>query len=253
MRLSDYLKEMGMNQPIGNSFDIIGDIIIINFPEKFGKQKQVALALMKIHKNVKTVCKKIGRIEGEERIPHTRKILGNGTETVHRENGFSFKLDVKKVFFTPRMQNERARVLVQIKEGERVLDMFSGVGPFSIPAAKKAEVCSIDLNPYAVKYLKKNAEMNKVKLTPFEGNCRIVVRKHRLKGFDRVIMNFPSKAKDYLDVALASVKKGGTVHFYTFEKDDRAKFGNEVKVISRNPCGDIAPGVFRVCYDLVKK
>ncbi len=252
MKLKDKLEELGI-QDIGSSFDIIGDVIIIQFPDKFKGQKKVASVLMDIHKHVKTVCKKIGKIEGEERIPKIVKVLGNGTETIHKENGFSFKLDVKKVFFTPRMQNERLRVINQIKKDEKVLDMFAGIGPYAIPAAKKSNVYAIDINPPAIKYLKENAKLNKVQLSSFVGDCKKIIKKQDLKSFDRVIMNFPKGAINFLDIAINSVKKGGIIHLYCFEKEDRIKIDKRLKLISRNLCGDIAPGVFRVAYDLMKK
>ncbi len=148
------------------------------------------------------------------------------------------------------MQNERMRVIKQVKKNEKVLDMFAGVGPFAIPIAKKAHVCAIDINPYAIRYLKENARINKVELRIFEGDCKKIIK--NLGEFDRIIMNFPKGSKNFLDIALKHLKKKGIIHFYTFEKKDEL---NKKNIVIRGKyfCGDVAPGLSRVCYDLVKK
>ena len=230
------------------TFDIIGDVAVISEREDIDN---IVEEIKKTHKHVKTICIKKGKIQGEERIPKIEVMWGDGTETIHKENGFRFKLDVKKVFYTPRMQNERAIVISKVRSNERVLDMFAGVGPFAIPIAKKAkQVVAIDINKHAIKYLKENAKLNKVNVKTYVGDCREIIRKENLTEFDRIIMNFPKGAKEYLDVALKAGRKGTIIHFYTFEKQERMKFSEDFEVLERRTCGDVAPGLFRVAYDL---
>ena len=229
------------------TFDIIGDVAVVN---EINNKKELIKIIKERHKHIKTICQKIGKIEGEERIPKIRVIWGKETETIHKENGFKFKLDVKKVFYTPRMQNERAVIISKIKPNEKVLDMFAGVGPFAIPIAKKARVTAIDINKDAISYLRKNCIINKVLVKSFVGDCREIILQEKLKGFDRIIMNFPKGSVNFLKTAVSAGKKGTIIHLYIFEKDEKTKFPKELRIIEKRSCGDIAPGLMRVVYDL---
>ena len=137
----DYLTENMEKGKLNKSFDIIGDIAIVKFDGKLKKNDKINAAetLLTKNKNVKKIFEKIGMINGEERLPKLRQLIGKGSVTLYKENGFSFYVDVKKVFFSPRMSNERLRVINQIRNEENVLDMFCGVGPFAIPTAKKCK------------------------------------------------------------------------------------------------------------------
>ena len=154
-------------EELTTSFDIIGDIAILMVPDGLEpKEKEIAKALLKVHRNVKTVCKRVGAIKGEYRVRPLKIIAGEQrAETEYREHGCLYKLDLAKVFFTPRLATERGRVAEQVNKGETVVDMFAGVGPYSILIAKggKAKkVYAVDVNEDAVKYLKENIEANHV-------------------------------------------------------------------------------------------
>ncbi|MCD6547256.1 MAG: class I SAM-dependent methyltransferase family protein [Nanoarchaeota archaeon] len=253
---------------VRRSFDIIGDIAQVEIPEELkSKEKIIAEAIMKVHKNVKVVVKKIGPTAGEERIRPVKVIAGEKrTETVHIENKFKFKLDLNKVYFSPRLGSEHLRVINQIKPNEVVFDLFAGVGPFAIPAAKRAKkVVAIDINPYAIKYLKENARINKVenKIEAYVGDCREVVKKHKWKQkADRVIMNLPAHSGEFLDVAFYVAKKGAIVHFYYFLKEEELfegavkkikeaekEYGRKTRILNKKKCGQLAPRVWRVVID----
>ena len=80
-----------------------------------------------------------------------------------REQGVRFQLDFEKVYWCSRLSTERDRLLKLLKKGETLLDLFCGVGPLAIRAAKNGlNVIANDLNPDCYKYLLKNAEINKV-------------------------------------------------------------------------------------------
>lgn len=272
MNIVDLLKDKLSQEElkiVPRSYDIIGDIAIIEIDEKLRKrEKEIANALLKLHKNIKVVCKKIGITKGEERVRPIKVILGEKrTETIHIENGCRYKVDLNKVFFTPRLANERLRVANQVNEKEKVIDLFAGVGPFSILIAKrrKANVIAIDKNKYAYELLLENIRINKVneKVCAFLGDCREVVEKQKLINCaDRIIMNLPKNAGDFLDVAFKCAKKNATIHFYYFLKEeelfDRAinlieekagEFGRKIKIINKIKCGDLAPRVYRIVID----
>lgn len=254
---------------VKRAFDIIGDIAIVEIPQGLeGKERLIAEAIAKFHKNVKVVCKKAGAVSGEERIREVKVIFGEErTETIHFENNCKFKLDVSKVFFTPRLASERLRILKKVRKNEVVVDLFSGVGPYAIQIAKFSDpkvVYAIDKNPNAYNYLVENIRLNKVqgKVIPFLGDCREVVKKVGIKGVDRIIMNLPKSADNFLDVAFGICKKGSVVHFYYFLREEELfskgediikknalKFGREVKFLEERKCGELAPRIYRVVID----
>jgi len=106
-----------------------------------------------------------------------------------------------------------------------VADLFAGIGPFSITIAKRASpsaVYAVDINPAAIDYLKRNIKLNHVTgVVPMLGDIRNVAGK--LPKADRLIMNLPHSAFDFLQVALGMARPGATVHFYDIiEPDKRA-------------------------------
>ena len=258
-------KELAL---VGRGFDLIGDIAQLEISDELKKkEKIVANTVMELHKNVKVVVKKIGATSGEERIRPVKVIAGEKrTETIHIENGFRYKLDINKVYFSPRLVTERARVTSQVKPKEIVFDLFAGVGVFTIPSAKKAEkVIAIDINKNACFYIKENAMLNKVfsKIDIYCGDCRRIIEEQKFKNCaDRIIMNLPMHAGEFLDVAFKIAKKGAVVHFYCFLPEAElfegafqkikaaAKIaGKKVKFLETRKCGQLASRVWRVGVD----
>jgi tRNA (guanine37-N1)-methyltransferase len=209
------------------SYDIVGDIAILEIPPELENYKDlIGEAVLILHKNVRTVLAKASSIHGTFRTRELAIIAGDRkTETTHREHGCVYRLDPSKVYFSPRLAYERNRVASQVQENEIVIDMFAGVGPFSVLIAKKhrnIKVYAIDINPDAVKYLKLNIMANGVqgKVFPLLGDARVLI-KEKLRGIaDRVIMNLPAQAIAYIDVACEALSpKGGIIHFYEFASE----------------------------------
>lgn len=207
------------------SYDIVGDIAIVRVHEILKpKAHVIAEAIMKTHKRVKTVLLQTSPIFGEFRLRDLQWIAGeNKTETIHREFGCLFKVDLKQVYFSPRLSHERMRIAKIARPNEVVINLFAGVGCFSIIMAKFSKidkVYSIDINPTAVRYMRENVELNKVegRVILIVGDAKEVAEK-RLKNLaDRVLMPLPEKAYKYLDQALIALKRsGGYVHYYAFE------------------------------------
>ncbi len=246
------------------AFDVVGDIAIIEVDEELRKkEKVIAQTLLGLHKNLKVVCRKEGQHEGEFRTQKMKVLAGeNRLETEHRENNCRFRVDVEKVYFSPRLSTERKRMAEEVKEGENVLVMFSGAGPYPIVIAKNskaAEIVGIEKNPEGHKYALLNAKLNKTdNVTFYVGDVRDVAIR---KKFDRVLMPLPKGGEDFLDVALKRVKPGGIVHFYDFLhindfhlarlKVLRAckKAGIRFRTIALRRCGQSAPRFFRVILD----
>jgi tRNA (guanine37-N1)-methyltransferase len=247
------------------AFDIIGDIAQISLPEDLEKkEKLIADAIIKQHKNVKTVVKKVSATKGVKRIRQVEVIAGDKrTETMHKENGCRFLLDLNKVFFTGRLSDERMRVARQVKENEVVVDLFAGIGPYSVLISKMHQDCkvyAIDINRDAVDYLMRNIALNRVKnIRPIHGDSSIVAKKLG-RIADRLIMNLPETAYEFLELVPLVAKKGGVVHFYCFLQEEelfdgavdviKKKLG-DVKIVDKRICGDIAPRTYRVCIDFI--
>jgi tRNA (guanine37-N1)-methyltransferase len=223
---------------VSKSFDVIGDIAIIEFsPTAEPFEKSIAEAVMKVHKNVKTVYSKAGPITDNQRVRPLHYVLGvNRTETIHKELGCRFKIDISKAFFSPRLSGEHKRVAEQVKPGECVVDMFAGVGPFSILIAKRlsdVQIHAIDANPEAAKLIEENARMNKVqdRIKVWAGDARAVVKNNLIGVATRVIMNHPSQAREFLEPACETLRReGGIVHYYTFADglDSESKASKEL-------------------------
>ncbi len=199
------------------SFDVIGDMAIIKLPDDLDPYKaQVGLALRRAFPRLATIALDKG-VKGELRVRDLEVIAGGpSTETLHTEYGVRLLVDPSRTYFNPRLSNERFRIARLVKEGEVVIDMFAGVGPFSLMIARHARpevVYAIDLNPDAIGYLERNIALNRVdNVVPLVGDARSVIR--GLPSADRLIMNLPHSALDFLADALANLRPGGTVHIY---------------------------------------
>ncbi len=206
------------------SFDVIGDVAVVEFPPELSEyERVVAGGILKVHKNVNAVFAKAGPVSGDDRIRPLRHLAGEDrTITVHKEFGCRFKVDLAKTYFSPRLSTEHQRIASMVKPGECVVDMFAGVGPFSILIAKrlqKVEVHAIDSNPEAARLIEENVRLNRPKgvVKTWAGDARTVVEKNLHGKATRVIMNLPSKATEYVDVACNALQEeGGTLHYYTF-------------------------------------
>jgi len=207
------------------SYEMVGDIAVLTAVDLTGENEQlVARALMTLHKNIKVVAKRISPVEGVFRKRKMKIIAGeNRTETMHKENGCRYKLDLEKVYFNPRLASERNRVASQVERSgeEEIIDMFAGVGPFSIQIAKRApqsHVTAIDANPDAIRYLRENIELNGVRnIEAIEGDIKEIHERFSNKA-DRIIMNLPKSAYLFLREALCMLNpRGGIIHFYDLE------------------------------------
>ena len=219
-----------MLEKVPRSFDIIGSkqkaVAIVEFAEELEEYESiVAEAIMKLHKNVASVLAKESARIGEYRTRGLRLVAGDpDTEVLHKESGCLFRLDPKTVYFSPRESSERERIAASVKDGERVLVMFSGIGPFPVYIARRhrnATVTAVELNPRAHNYCVENIHLNGVgdRVEAMLGDVRVVCRDLD-KTYDRVLMPLPKGAYMYLDIAVPLLKDGGILHFYHWAPED---------------------------------
>jgi tRNA (guanine37-N1)-methyltransferase len=262
--LKDYLKDKidpELIEEIKKSFDIIGEVVILEIPEEFDEYKYIiGEAALKFTKR-RAVYRKTSKIKGIIRTRELEHLAGeNNSITIHREFGNRFKLDVRKVYFSPRLATERKRLSQQVVDNEIIVDMFAGIGPFSISIAKDhiVKVYAVDINPDAYKYLKENIKLNKLKGTiiPLLGDVDEVFNGLNIKA-DRIIMNLPGTAWSFLDTAIKSLKSGGVLHYYEFaseyqipvEKIIETAYPRKVEVLNRRKVKSKSPGIWHMGID----
>ena len=242
---------------VPRSFDVIGSkgraVAVIEIPKEIESyEHDIAEALMRVQRNVKSVLSKGTERSGEFRIREMKLLTGDpNTEVIHRESGCAFKVDPTKAYFSPRESTEREKISSVVSSGEDVLVMFSGVGPFPICIAKRqpASRCvAVELNPDAHMYCLENIKLNKVsdRVSAVLGDVREVCTKLGMT-FDRVLMPLPKGAYAFLDVSIPMVKPGGILHFYHWASRDNP-FSEAEKILDKaaNTLGRTAMIIDRV-------
>ena len=249
-----------------SGFQTIGEIAILNLKkELMDKGEIIGRSMLMMYPTLKTVCIKLDGVKGVERVPSLEKVAGNGTETIHRENGCLYKLDVTKVMFSKGNTLERGRLASVVKKNETVVDMFSGIGYFSIPIAKAGvkKVYAVELNPNAFEYLEQNIKLNNLRnVETF--NCDNRKAPPKLEGAaDRVLMGYLPGTDKFLDAAFWFLKhEGGVIHFHDVYKDSELwdkpismlkqagkSHGMKLRVLGKHVVKQYAPKVQHVVID----
>lgn len=208
-----------------SSFDIVGDLAIIKMPRNSTIScKEIASLVMARHRNIKSVFVQTSEVKSDYRLRGLAHVAGeNRTSTVHKESGCTFKVDLARCYFSPRLFSERMRIAKLVMPRETIVNMFAGVGCFSIIIAKHVNVVkaySIDINPVAVEFLAENVRLNGVyeKVIPILGDSKDIISDRLHQCADRVLMPLPEKSLEYLPIAVTALKKGGGwIHVHTFE------------------------------------
>lgn len=236
----------------------IGDILILD--DKFTVQSDKQLKELSDKHKVKTVMK-VDHIYGTKREPVIKLLYGEDTETINKENACLFKLDLKKVMWSKGNNNERIRIAKLVEDNETVIDMFAGIGYFSIPIgvhSNAKQVYSIEINPNSFHYLKENIKLNKINnITPLLGDCMDITPEY---SADRIIMGYVKTTHHYLKVAIDSLNKGGVIHYHEtvpeklmdirpINRIKEVAGDRSVEFLKLNKVKKYSPGVFHVVCD----
>jgi tRNA (guanine37-N1)-methyltransferase len=253
------------------AYERLGDVAIVDEDDP-ERARAIADAIVGSDLPVRAVLDRASKVKGDRRVRDwTVVATADGgddrpvTETVHREYGFEYLLDLSRVYFSPRLATERHRVTGAVTAGEQAVDMFAGVGPFAIPmAARGATVVGVDLNPAAIEYFRENARRNGVaeRVTAVEGDVRDVAADHAGRA-DRIVMNLPHSADDFLESAVALAGDDCVLHYYDIQHEDdpfgpgeraireaAATAGYGVEVSTRRVVRSYAPHELNVCLDV---
>jgi len=261
-KLGDYLDIPDSEKELlPSGWQILGDIIIVSLKKELEDRKaEIGKALLSMHPRCRTVLLHRG-IYGKMRQPAREIIAGNRTETVHKENGCYFKLDAMRLMFSQGNLAEKKR-MSKLASDETVVDMFAGIGYFSIPMAVHSnprKIFAIEINPVAFGYLKENIKLSRVEdiVEPVHGDCALATP----RGIaDRVIMGYLD-ACEYLDHGIRALLQGGIVHYHeavpeAIEKrpvervvEAARKQGRKAEIIRMRRIKKYSPGVWHVVVD----
>ena len=220
-----------------SAFDQIGNIIVIRIPDSLlSKKKIIGETLLEQVKTAKSVFYQSSDVGGDFRTRSLELLAGdNKTETEYKEYGCRFLVDVENAFFSPRLSTERERISNLVQDGEIVINMFGGIGMFSIMAAKnkKCSVYNIDINPIASKLCEKNISLNKLagNVISINGDAGQIVKEQLENKGDRTLMLLPERSDEFLDAAISATKNNGIIHYYSHmhadKKQDASKLSEQ--------------------------
>jgi tRNA (guanine37-N1)-methyltransferase len=218
-----------------SAFDQVGDIVIIKVPDGLaGKKDVIAKAILANVKTAKAVFAQSSPVKGDFRVRDLEFLAGeNRTTTEYREHGCRFKVDVARTYFSPRLSKERQRIAGFVRDGETVVNMFAGVGTYSVIIAKACKTCtvySIDSNPVATGLCAENARLNKVseRIIPVCADAADYIRSQLAGAADRVLMPLPERAKEFVGPAVAALKEQGVVHYFAHVRASSKKEAKEL-------------------------
>ena len=225
-------------------FQTIGKVAIIKLkPVLLEKKNLIAEKYLELLPKLKSVYLNSGLVKGQFRTPEKIEFLVGVDNPIvkHKEHGVIYKFDFTKIMFSMGNLNERKFLATLVKEGEVIVDMFAGIGYFSLPIAihsKPKKIYSIELNPDSFKYLTENVKLNHCEdvITPINGDSKIEVIKLSKSGIkaDRVIMGVFPAPKDFIQEALTLARAEGTIYHYegVVDKEKYLDLFNEFKEIA---------------------
>ncbi|MBN2065820.1 MAG: class I SAM-dependent methyltransferase family protein [Candidatus Thermoplasmatota archaeon] len=251
-----------------NKWEKIGDILLLKLSSELTKYQSEIGKIYAEALHCRSVLKEIGQIDGVYRVPNVEHIWGDQeTETIHYENGIRFRLDPSKVMFSSGNIGEKKRMSTISNNTETVVDMFAGIGYFSIPLAvysKPKKLYSCEINPIAFEFLNKNIVLNDVTeiIEPIFGDNRKVAPQ---KLADRVLMGYFGGTDSYLHTAVSCLKEeGGIIHYHDIfpEKNVPDKVMKQVEKIIHSEAKNVtlqqykkvksfAPGTGHYVFDLL--
>lgn len=223
-RLAEQLYGPEKAKKFWQRLEIIGDIAIIRqpFDVSLDELKPLAEKILEELPYIKSVWAAVSPVEGQYRLRKFAHLAGEKrSETIYKEHGCLFKLDITRVYISPRLGYEHIRIARLVEPGEVVVNMYAGAGLFSIIIARYAKpkkVYSIDINPDAYRYMVENVKLNRVEniVEPILGDAAKVIEEKLVGVADRVLMPLPELALDHLPYAVKALRKDGkkTIHIY---------------------------------------
>ena len=254
-------------QLIPKKWEKIGDILIIKLAQELEKYQDIIGQIYSNELSCKSVLVDTGGIHNDFRTPIVKLIYGTqNTETKHFENGITYFIDPQKIMFSSGNLDERKRMATISNKNEIVVDLFSGIGYFSLPLAvysKPKKIYSCEINPTSYNYLIKNIQENNVgeNIEPLEGDCRNTAPENIA---NRVIMGYFHKTIDFFPKAIQCLKdQKGIIHYHDTIPEKKIPndpiekltkiaetFNREIKLNHVQKVKSFAPGINHYVFDL---
>ncbi len=235
MTFKDLLKDIlpeDILARIPSSFYIVGDIALISIDDDIADRygELIAKAIMCLHPSIRAVYAKHQTV-GIERTRLVKFLGGDRkTTTLYKEHGLKMLVDIEKVYINPALSTEHKLVSDYIERNQLILDLFTGIGPFVLHAARKDYVYAIacDINLEALKLLIKNISLNKIKglIDVIATDSFRMVDGLRRDCFDHIIANLPHRALELLCKMIEMVVSGGYIHIYSIAKSEQEVLDN---------------------------
>ncbi len=226
-------------------FQTVGKVIILKLnPILIEKREIIGKTCLKLFPNIRSIYINLGKVVGTFRDPKGIEFIAGEDNPIveHKEHRIIYRFDITKIMFSKGNIYERKYLATLIKGGEIIVDMFAGIGYFSLPIAKHAspeKIYSIEINPVSYKFLVENIKINHLeeKIIPILGNSKKEVLNLSKSGIraDRIIMGVFPAPKDFIREALSLAKDKGSIFHYegVVSKEDFLslfeEFHNEAK------------------------
>ncbi|KAL5548081.1 hypothetical protein UlMin_003312 [Ulmus minor] len=264
---------------VPSAFETVGHIAHLNLrDEHLPYKKLIAKVILDKNKpKIQTVVNKIDAIHNDYRTMQLEVLAGNRSlVTTVVENGLRFHVDLATVYWNSRLATERQRLLSGFTRNDVICDVFSGVGPIAISAAKIVKrVYANDLNPHAVEYLERNSVLNKlerkIKVFNMDGRRFIMAMfsSEKAQSITQVVMNLPNDASEYLDAFRGILRERSQkeefqlprIHVYGFSKarDPEFEFHERIRIALSEVAVDVemrrvrlvAPGKWMLCASFI--
>ncbi len=251
-----------------SGMDIIGEIAIIKIKSEFLSEKmEISDLIINSLKNIRSIYLQESGVKGEFRVKSMSYLSGiEDPVTIYKESGCQFLIDVSKVYFSPRLSNERLRIAQLVQPDEKILNMFAGIGPFSIVISKfqpSCKITDIEINPIASEYALDNYLLNKINnITSICGDAHEIIQNQLSPDFSRVIMPLPEKSTEFIDDALTMIHKRGWIHLYAHlnSSDDNIlmncnniiskELDERSRIASSRIVKHIGPGWYQIVFDI---
>lgn len=233
----------------GRSFQMIGDTAVLHGPRPTEEEVAAVVAWRR-----PACVLYLAGIDGVRRLPQAEVLYGEPHQVCHRENGFRYWLNPAEVMFAQGNLDERRLMGRTVTSGERVADMFAGIGYFTVPMASAgAEVHAMEINPVSFGYLRRNITENRLeaRVRPERGDCRDL-----LDGvYDRVVMGH-FDAPGFFAAALAHAEAGTVIHLHALGDaaavaEAAAKDAGFTAAVTTRKVKKYGPHIWHVVHDVV--
>jgi tRNA wybutosine-synthesizing protein 2 len=265
-KISDIIPN-DLIKKIPHKWEKIGEILIIKLSNEFEDYKKDISKIYAEKLKCKSVLNDIGGISGIYRIPKVELLYGSkNTVTIHTENGIKYKLNPRKIMFSSGNMDERKRMSMICNENEVIVDLFAGIGYFTLPIAvycKPKKIFSCEINPVSYYFLCENVVLNHVTsiVEPIKGDNKKISPKNIA---DRVILGYLGDTKKYIPLALKCLRnKTGILHYHDIFPDKNVKdysniifddiskrYNIDINFLKKKHIKSYAPGVGHYVFDI---